>query len=299
MATIVLHHYETSPFAEVARLALGLKALAYRSVIIPNVSPKPELSALTGGYERTPVMQHGADIFCDTAMIMDALEELAPEPSLYPPPTGFAGRMVALYAGGQAFMPAVAATLGAIADQIPDAFWEDRGRRFGLKRETYLPIVPHLGAQFLGAMAMLEESLADGRAFIGGAAPGHADLAFYQLVWFQRMRGRQPADFGAHIGSWAARIAAIGHGEPEDWSGADAIDHAAGQEPKGGCTVADGTGFAAGQSVRVKTESPDPAYVEGRLVGLSHRSITVEREGDRAGRVHVHFPRLGQVLTPV
>ncbi|MEM8827311.1 MAG: glutathione S-transferase family protein, partial [Pseudomonadota bacterium] len=165
---IVLHGYGPSPFAEVARLALGLKGLAWKNVEVPNVSPKPELSALTGGYERVPVMQIGADIYCDTAAIVDALEAHQPAPSLYPAPLGFAGRMIALWSANSWFMPAVGRTLGTMNTALPDAFWEDRGERFGMKRETFLPMVPHLSTQYEGGMALLAEALADGRKFIAG-----------------------------------------------------------------------------------------------------------------------------------
>jgi len=55
MSQLILHHYPTSPFAEKIRLIFGYKKLAWQSVIIPRIMPKPELTALTGGYRRTPV----------------------------------------------------------------------------------------------------------------------------------------------------------------------------------------------------------------------------------------------------
>jgi glutathione S-transferase len=70
MAGIILHHYPRSPFAEKVRLSLGLKGLAYHAVTIPAVMPKPELMPLTGGYRRTPVLQVGADVYCDTLAIL-------------------------------------------------------------------------------------------------------------------------------------------------------------------------------------------------------------------------------------
>src|SRR5271165_1090127 len=62
MTDIILHHYETSPYSEKVRLGLGLKGLAWASVEIPVIMPKPDLTALTGGYRKTPVLQIGADI---------------------------------------------------------------------------------------------------------------------------------------------------------------------------------------------------------------------------------------------
>lgn len=70
MTDIILHHYETSPYAEKVRIGLGLKGLAWASVEIPVIMPKPNLTALTGGYRKTPVLQIGADIYCDSQLIM-------------------------------------------------------------------------------------------------------------------------------------------------------------------------------------------------------------------------------------
>ena len=69
MSEIILHNYPASPVAEKVRKGLGLKGLAWRDVEIPRLPPKPDVVALTGGYRRTPVMQIGADIYCDSQCI--------------------------------------------------------------------------------------------------------------------------------------------------------------------------------------------------------------------------------------
>ena len=72
---MILHHYPTSPFAEKIRLIFGHKRIDWQEVIIPMVMPKPDLMPLTGGYRKTPVLQIGADVYCDTALICDVLED--------------------------------------------------------------------------------------------------------------------------------------------------------------------------------------------------------------------------------
>ena len=62
MNPLILHHYPVSPFAEKVRAMLGFKKLAWKSVRIPMVMPKPDVIALTGGYRRTPILQIGADV---------------------------------------------------------------------------------------------------------------------------------------------------------------------------------------------------------------------------------------------
>ena len=80
---IILHQYDISPFSEKVRIILGIKNLAWSSVIQPVIMPKPDLLPLTGGYRKIPVMQIGADIYCDSAIIIRELERRFPEPSIY------------------------------------------------------------------------------------------------------------------------------------------------------------------------------------------------------------------------
>ena len=63
MTELVLHHYPFSPYAEKIRAMLGYKGIAWKSVQIPPVMPKPDVVALTGGYRKTPILQIGADIY--------------------------------------------------------------------------------------------------------------------------------------------------------------------------------------------------------------------------------------------
>jgi hypothetical protein len=85
MTDIILHHYETSPYSEKVRLGLGLKGLAWETVEIPVIMPKSDLTALTGGYRKTPVLQIGAN-YCDSQLIMRELERRHPTPNFFIPP---------------------------------------------------------------------------------------------------------------------------------------------------------------------------------------------------------------------
>ncbi|GAB5488432.1 MAG: glutathione S-transferase family protein [Parasphingorhabdus sp.] len=298
MPEVILHHYETSPFGTAMRLALGLKGISWKSVEAPMIAPKPDLSALTGGYERIPVLQIGADIYCDTDCITDALEAYKPEPSLYPAPLGRSGKLIALWSGSSWFMPAVGTALGTDPSVVSEEFWNDRKTRFGMNPKTFLPAVPHLTAQFHAGAAKLETALADGRDFIGGDCAGHADFALWVNIHFVRFAGIVAADFAHVIEAWYGRVEAIGHGSFEEWIGEQAIEHAKQNDPINGCSVPTDSGFSEGQQVAIKTDSPDPAIVTGTLVGLDDSRISISRTSDATGEVHVHFPRLGQVLMP-
>ena len=90
MADLILHHYPTRRSPRRCASRFGIKQLAWKSVLIPNIMPKPDLMPLTGGYRKTPVLQVGADIYCDTQLIMLEIEKRAPKPPLLP--VGAGGR---------------------------------------------------------------------------------------------------------------------------------------------------------------------------------------------------------------
>jgi hypothetical protein len=62
--------------SEKIRLALGLKGLSWRSVEIPVWTPRPKLTPMTGGYSRTPILQVGAEFYCDTPHLKELVPKL-------------------------------------------------------------------------------------------------------------------------------------------------------------------------------------------------------------------------------
>ena len=119
MADLILHHYPASPFSEKVRAAFGIKQLAWKSVVIPNMMPKPDLLPLTGGYRKTPVMQIGADVFCDTQIILRELERRYPTPSIFPVKNGLA-YAIGFWADRMFFMASVALVFAEVGDMVPE-----------------------------------------------------------------------------------------------------------------------------------------------------------------------------------
>ena len=298
MTDIIFHHYEMSPFSELVRIGFGLKGLAWKSVQIPNIAPKPDLIPLTGGYRKTPVMQIGANIYCDTAACIEALETHHPAPSFYPAPMGRAAAFLAMWSAGPMFSPAVAAAMAPSADMLPQEFWDDRKALFGMDKDRFLPLAPHLTTQFQASLARLEDALSDGRPFVGGDAAGYADLALYMNIWFQRRFNPDPAVLKPFqiVHKWEVRIASIGHGDRTEIEAVEALDVAKAAEPVVDHDVDTISGFADGQAVTVRTEDPGANPVAGQLARLTHKDIVVLRDDPRVGRVAVHFPRLGQIV---
>src|SRR5262245_11825601 len=186
MNPLILHHYDLSPYAEKVRLALGFKALPWRSVRIPIVMPKPDLVELTGGYRRTPTLQVGADVYCDTKVIARALERIAPEPSLYPPHAEALLPALSRWAE-TSFMMVVTILLG-VGGVFDEAFLEDRRKMFpGVDFSKAKHLVPAKLLQLRANLDLLERQLADGRAFLLGRGASLADLSAYHPLAFTRV----------------------------------------------------------------------------------------------------------------
>jgi hypothetical protein len=155
MTDMILHHYETSPYAEKVRLGLGVKGLAWASVEIPVIMPKPDLTALTGGYRKTPVLQIGADLYCDSQLIMRELERRHPSPSFYPAGRGAADAL-AWWAEKTMFSPAVSIVFAKRPDTLPEGFLEDRAKFSGRNIDpvAMMAAVPNLLDQLRGAFRL-------------------------------------------------------------------------------------------------------------------------------------------------
>jgi len=309
MSDLILHHYANSPFAEKVRLILGHKQLAWKSVFIPMIMPKPDLTALTGGYRKTPVLQIGADVYCDTALICDVLEQLAPTPRICPDDVKGAARIVAHWADTALFTAAMAYNFqpvgvaqvfaGAPAEGV-QAFVADRAAmRGGAARmastdaaATYKSYLRHLA------------NMLHGQDFLFGALPCLADFAAYHPLWFTQERTPALAgilDATPEVKSWMARMKAIGHGNPGKSSADEALQTARLATPAAAQAeiFQDEHGIALGSPVVIAADNFGLEPTEGELVAATHTRYTLRRTDDRAGTVHVHFPRVGFTLKKV
>src|SRR3954465_3524630 len=228
MTDLILHHYEISPYSEKVRIGLGLKGLAWGSVEIPVIMPKPDLTALTGGYRKTPVLQIGADIYCDSQLIMRELERRHPTPSFYPAGGGAADAL-AWWAEKTMFSPAAGILFAKRPDTLPEGFLEDRAKFSGrnIDPAAMTAAVPNLLDQLRAHFDWLNQMLADGRSFLQGSAASLADLAAYHPVWFlRRWIGPQaaPLDGFPRLLAWAERVGAIGHGRRSPMTAEQALD---------------------------------------------------------------------------
>jgi glutathione S-transferase len=314
MPGLILHNYPSSPFSEKIRLVLGYKNLAWKSVLIPAIMPKPDVIALTGGYRKTPILQVGADVYCDSALICDVLEHVQLEPTLYPPHLKGVSRVFAQWADSTLFWAAMAYNLqpkGAaqvFAKAPPDAakaFSEDRNAMSGNMARLRPADATSAYRSYLRRIAHMVEE----HEFLFGAEPCVADFAAYHALWYTRVQVPVMADIlnaTPAVGEWMDLMAEIGHGANDRLSSGDAITVAQGAEPMPAgqnllidSAFQDDHGIALGAKVTITAESFGPESTEGELIAATRTHYTLRREHPLTGAVHVHFPRIGYVMRKV
>jgi len=296
----ILHNYPFSNYAEKVRVAFGYKGLAWRAVPIPPTVPKPDLTPLTGGYRRTPVMQIGADVYCDTRLILRELERRHPEPTYYPAAYAATAETIAWWAETRLFRPLSLYVSGSNLDVLPADLQADRARMRNLPIPDQATIeraarrsAPVVRVQ----ISWIESMLSDGRTWIAGPEITVADFAVYHALWFMTARTMRVAHELAPyplITAWMDRMRQFGGGTSTPLSPEAALDIAAAAVPS---AVRASHPFPEdpplGARVRIRADDYGRDVVEGELVMIDADEVALRRRDPRVGDVVVHFPRLG------
>ena len=151
-------------------------------------------------------------------------------------------------------------------------------------------------AHFHDYLGRLEHLLADDRPFLLGALPSIADFSAAQSIWFVRRAPPVAAHLDGYrrIDVWYERVAAFGHGTSEPMTSAEAIALA----------KRDGVVRALPRRCRRRPRRRHDRRRRRRPTTPTTRwsaawsastpsEVVVERVDERAGTVHVHFPRVG------
>ncbi|MEH6405073.1 MAG: glutathione S-transferase family protein [Sneathiella sp.] len=301
MSDLIFHHFDPSPYSEKVRLIFGLKGLTWNSVQIPRIMPKPDFTALTGGYRRTPALQIGADIYCDTQLIAAELEKRHPAPSLFEC-GGFGVNMaLSAWTDRMLFRPCVRYVFGTYADNLPTELLEDREKMSGRDldvdaiKASAVPLLSQVHPQ----LQWIEDMLEDGREYLNGKAPSLVDFSVFHCVWFLNNvpKGAEQLEPYTKMKAWFERVNSIGHGTRVEMDSKVAIDVAKDADITVEKSDYIGSGPALGCQVSVLNEENVPDPVVGELVISSTKEIVVKRQSKETGDTLVHFPRIGYYAT--
>ena len=306
---LILYHYPPSPFAEKVRMAMGLKKLNWRSVVVDRIPPRPQLDALTGGYQRVPVLQVGADIYCDTHLILRTLDRLQPDS-----PPLFANSLtqpLCWWWDKTIFTTLIKLRLGIEGDKFPKEWLADRQKfapEISFSKEDNEKDVPLNAQRIRSHLAWIMNMLDDGREFLlGDPSPSAFDVTAYHLIWALRnslvneTKDLLPELSEPKLVSWFERIAALGHGVSKEMSLEEAFDVAQQAEPieptyiKGERKAE----WQVGQRLQVTPDDTRRVPVEGTFIAADDYEIVLHLTDEKAGNINVHFPRAGFDVIPV
>ncbi len=304
VSDVIFHNYPQSPVAEKVRVVFGIKQLSWKSVVIPRLAPKPLLTVLTGGYRRTPVMQIGADIYCDSRCIIQELDRRFPERAVLPVEHYGLFDSLNQWADGGLFSLSVKIVLGAAGESLPEDFAQDRGRLyFGSDWKNGLTqaneSLSHYAAQMHAALDGIDRHLADNRPYVMGDQPTALDAQIYHVAWFLRGRwnaGPEFLDSFDHIAPWEKRVQGLGHGTYEELDPEAAIELATSSVTRceSGVVGINVQQFTVGQRVSICADvDGGETPVIGHIHYADSQRIALTDVETAKASVCVHFPRAG------
>jgi glutathione S-transferase len=297
MSEIILHHYPFSLFAEKIRRILAYKDVAWRCVEQPIVAPKPDLTALTGGYRRIPVMQIGADVYCDSACIARRLETLFPEPSCFPTQQIGVAQMIEDWADRRLVAQIMPTMVLAMLPRLPPDILVDREALSPTMTKPALTrVAPYTFAQARLSLDRIDAQLRD-RPFLLGDAFSIADAACFHPIWFMKHDATAFAEVESRraLAAWFGRIESFGCGRVEAMTNAAALATAREATPQAvpETVVAIPGGLVPGDQVTVLPDDYGPEETHGTLAGLTADTVTILRHDPALRDIAVHFPRVG------
>ena len=295
--TIILHQYDMSPFSEKIRKIFAYKNARWQAVTQSMWLPRPQLTPMTGAYRRIPVLQIGADLYCDTRLIARKIDALFPDPPLYFTGLEAAADCITQWADRHMFAAAVPQVFTALGAMLPPQLMEDRKKmRPDLDPAVLLAAVPDLKNELRVFAAALDRTLAQG-GFLLGTTFSIADAAVYHVLWFVR----NAPDAGAILSHfsgvqrWLSVIDGMGQGQREDMTPEAALAIAKAAEPT---TTRkpdpnDPNGLTPGTKVAISSDDLPQDRFEGEVLALDVDEVVILRQSPECGTIALHFPRAG------
>ena len=289
-------------------MALSISGARWKSVEIPRLPPKPLVVPITGGYRCTPVLQIGADVYCDSQNIAHAIDQSGAPHPLFPNQTYGMAMMISNWAETTLFNLSVRVVLTHALGRVPDEFIHDRGSLYfepNWTEATLRAALPSVMHELRASLGFVEAHLSatDG-IYLHGHKPCYGDAAIGYICWF--LRGRWDAG-GALLANYPALCALeaaldrLGDGQPQDFDAEAALAIANAATPQSPTGIIDGvSSLTIGQRVmiRPKGETSDPDVV-GKLRYFDGMRISIDHSHEQVGDIAVHFPVIGYVVTPI
>ncbi|KIX94058.1 uncharacterized protein Z520_10084 [Fonsecaea multimorphosa CBS 102226] len=324
---IILFTYDISVFGRKMDWYFTLSGLKYFHCIVLNRLPRPVLEKLGIQYRRIPILAIGRDIYCDTRIIIDKLEELFPESRIgsdSPFEKGLSHLFENWLIDGGPFWR-TAGLIPPTAEVMHDKAWlQDRanmsGRNFDMQTlgSGRAEALSHARMYF---NLMETELLADGRQYLlDTPGPTLADIhGIWTFDWTLQEKMHMyeylekevigPTQFPktfAYVDRFRKAISQRQHqtGMPEELSSEETIERILASEffePEGAVDPLDPLKLDKGQMVEIfPVESGFTHHDKGELVSIGVKEVVISSKTNVGeGRLRLHFPRVNFRIQPL
>jgi glutathione S-transferase len=193
MSAIRLYSGPLSMFGAKAQIALLEKRIVAQIVMVPFemkalYEPKHPDVLRINPKRQVPVLIDGDLEIFDSTQIFEYIEDIRPEPPLWPA------------------APAERARARLLELKSDEVYFPHIIRLMGLQATPDDPAAVAARAGAAAFYAEIETLLDDGRAFLAGAAPTYADIAFFMAQIFGDRMGAPIAPDHARLIAWRSRM---------------------------------------------------------------------------------------------
>ena len=300
----ILHQYEMSPFSEKIRKIFAHKNAKWYAVEQPNIAPKPNLTPLTGGYRRIPVMQIGAHVYCDTKLIVREIEARMPVPVLTPPALVGIAEIIADWSDHRLFTQVAGPTIMEMISLLPPEFMEDRAAMSeGFTSQNIVEAAPFMREQFMQVCSRLNKQLAHTQFLLGDVFT-LADAAVFHIINFTSLGPIQNSIVEQYesLMLWRTQVREMGQGQRYDLDPQAALDLAKSLTPDmtpPHDSVETINGHSIGQMVRVQADDYGRETTDGVIAWQREDEVAIIRDDPQLGQLLIHYPRAGYRITKI
>ncbi|CDH60407.1 glutathione s-transferase [Lichtheimia corymbifera JMRC:FSU:9682] len=307
---VILHWYPASPFSQKVAWALNYKNVDYKTVTIPVIEPRPKRRPLDGGYRKTPILQIGNHVYCDSKRILDEIEKRYPEPSLYPKtrggqPTEALGKGLARWLDSTLFM-----TIASQFDTslLPEKFIKDRASFAG---QPVFSNDPYLHSELYGQLELAQQLVPTNSEtlwILNTPTLSMADLHLAMDSFFATnvLGGDFVERFPRLSEHMDQVVAAVQFSRTEEMPALTADEALAVAKKHRGANavienpVSESPKVAVGQLVSIIPTDNGKVPSIGKLLTLNTQEIVIEHTNTEADiQSIIHFPTIGFVAMPV
>ena len=274
---------------------MGLNSQAWSSVVVPAQPPRRSLDDLVGGYRRIPVLQIGAQFYCDSQLAVEALSSEHSGACVLDADDEALRR----WAEEEIFFAVIAAAppfkvlkylLGQLGLVGIARFVLDRSRM--MRDATVTVKASAVAAADIEEYVSHLERLLSAGPYLSGSWPGYLDLCCYHPLWMALAVDQGGAtSWPLKVQEWITLMCNLARGASSSASRASIAEAIRSDQVEISGEVS--MPYRYGEAVAVAPLDYARDETIGELLVLNDDRIVIRRRFDTIHPIYLHFPRRG------